>query len=111
MTLISELEALTVGPDEVLIIRVPEDVAYADGPAGGQSPFLEGLIEALKGVGLAGRSIVLSGAVELAKVTVSEGQPVAEVALSVPVIGENTVQDPGIGRVEPGNDWVGEGAS
>lgn len=52
-------EALIVGPDEVLIIRLPEQ----DDPA-----FLADAMEALGRAGLDGRCVVITGDAELTKV-------------------------------------------
>lgn len=96
--LIRSLEALTVGPDEVLILRAPEDV---------QDGFMDGLLAALDQIGLRNRALVLSGPIELAKVTlhelnaVREGNPLSE-------IGHIEL---GPGYVDPGNTWEGQGTS
>lgn len=56
---ITNAEALVVGPDEVLIIRLPEN---------SQDEGIELLLEHLKSIGLEHRSLVFSGEVEFAKV-------------------------------------------
>ena len=102
MTLISELEALTVGPDEVLILRVPEETANPG--------FLEGINQALEHVGLTGRALIIAGhTVTLSKIQVSD-QLVEAVAARIqqPAVPIWTGPEPA-GR-EP-NTWQGEGAA
>lgn len=55
-------EVLTVGPDEVLIIRIPDTNQWDDG-------ITSDLMDHLKSVGLEERSLVFVGEVELTKVT------------------------------------------
>lgn len=57
-TLIREIEALRVGPDEVLVLRLPDTDAGREG--------MEQIAELLEAVGLAGRSIVICGDIEIA---------------------------------------------
>lgn len=58
---VKEAEALIVGPDEKLILHLPESTPYEDA-------MIEELHESLASIGLAERSLILVGEVEFAKV-------------------------------------------
>lgn len=65
-----EAEALRVGPDEVLIVRLPQNMPVVDDE--NPQALIDGLMEALVAVGLEGRCLVMCLDAELAVVPKSE---------------------------------------
>ncbi len=61
-----QAESLVVGPDEVLIISVPEMSLLVD--ASGAYPFVDELMHELEEIGLADRALVIAGDIKMAKV-------------------------------------------